>query len=82
MPLTKDIDPVSSSQDLPLELRRSLSTHQIDESTTNAMLSGVIGGPHDDELIYPSHMLRQNLVMPAYPFRAPAHPSCATSSPR
>ncbi|HEY7382833.1 MAG TPA: hypothetical protein VH743_04110 [Beijerinckiaceae bacterium] len=71
MPLTKDIDPVQSGQDLPLELRRTLSTHQIDEPATTAMVSGVIGEPHDDEPICPSYMLRQNLVMPAYPFRAP-----------
>ena len=77
MPLTKDIDPVSSGHDLPLELRRSLSTHQVDESNTTAMVSGIIESPHDDELIYPSYMLRQNLVMPAYPFRAPSHPFCA-----
>jgi hypothetical protein len=76
MPLSKDIDPVPASQDLPLELRRSLSSHQIDESTTTAMVSGVIGSPHDDELICPSYMLWQNLVMPAYPFRAPAQPAC------
>ena len=73
MPLTKDIESVHSSQDLPLELRRALSTHQIDEPTTGAMVSGVIGEPHDDEPICPSYMLQQNLVMPAYPFRSSAY---------
>ncbi|HEX2724474.1 MAG TPA: hypothetical protein VHN20_01500 [Beijerinckiaceae bacterium] len=72
MPLTKDIDPVHSSQDFPHELRRTLSSHQIDEPATTAMVSGVIGEPHDDDPICPSYMLWQNLVMPAYPFRAPA----------
>ena len=75
MPLTKDIDPVASNQDLPLELRRALSTHQIDEPATPAMVSGVIADPHDDEPICPAYMLRQNLLMPAYPFRAPAYVS-------
>ena len=81
MPLTKDIDPVSSNQDLPLELRKSLRPHQSDESTTTAMVSGVIGDPHDDDPICPYYMLQQNLVMPAYPFRTPAQPSCAAQQP-
>ena len=75
MPSTKDLDPIPLNQDLPLELRRSASTHQSEEATATSMVSGIVPASHDEEFICPAYMLQQNLVMPAYPFRAPSDPS-------
>ena len=66
MTATKDIDTLLSSQDLPMELARAISTnHQSDEPRIATMLSGMFVARQDDEVICPL-MLRRNLLVPAH----------------
>jgi hypothetical protein len=65
----KELDDVLLSRDLPLELRRAWTVHRSEDSRPNLMLTGVVDYKERDEVISP-YLLRQNLVVPAYPFRA------------
>jgi hypothetical protein len=74
----KEIDDARFAHDLPLELRRAWTVHRTEASSPDLMLSGIVGEKERDELISP-YLLRQNLVVPAYPFRTacPAlHEAC------
>ena len=66
---TKDFDDVLFTHDLPLELRRGWTVHRTEDRRPNLLLTGVIGPEEQDDVISP-YLLRQNLVVPAYPFRA------------
>ncbi len=70
---TKELDEVLSSQELPLELRRAWTVHRSEEPRPGLMLSGIADNKDQDEVI-PPHLARQNLVVPAYPFRAASLP--------
>ena len=67
---TKERDDGLLSQDLPLELRRAWTVHRSDDHR-GLMLTGVVGNAEQDDVISP-YLLRQNLVIPAFPFRAAA----------
>ena len=73
---TKELDDVLLSHDLPLELRRAWTVHRSEDHRPNLMLTGVVGNEERDDVISP-YLLRQNLVVPAYPFRttSPALPA-------
>jgi hypothetical protein len=43
--------------------------HRSEDHRSNLMLAGVVGYEEQDEVISP-YLLHQNLVVPAYPFRA------------
>jgi hypothetical protein len=66
---TKELDDALRSHDLPPELRRAWTVHRSEDHRSNLMLTGVVGYEEQDEVISP-YLLRQNLVVPAYPFRA------------
>ena len=69
----KEIDDVLLSHDLPLELRRAWTMYRSEDHRPNLMLTGVVAYEEQDELISP-YLLRQNLVVPAYPFRTSSSP--------
>jgi hypothetical protein len=73
---TKERDDGLLRQDLPLELRRAWTVHRSDDHCPGLMLTGVVGNAEQDDVISP-YLLRQNLVIPAFPFRA-ATPQPAT----
>ena len=75
----KELDDARFAHDLPLELRRAWTVHRTDASNPDLMLTGVVGQEEQDEVISP-YLLRQNLVVPAYPFRAASSPFRAASS--
>jgi hypothetical protein len=66
---TKEADDILASRALPLELQRAWTVHRSEHSRADLMLTGVVGEKDGDEVISP-YLLRQNLVLPAYPFRA------------
>jgi len=70
---TKELDDVLLSQDLPLELRRAWTVHRSEDQRPSLMLTGIVDHREQDEVISP-YLLRQNLVVPAYPFRAASWP--------
>jgi hypothetical protein len=75
---TKELDDVRSTHRLPLELRRAWTVHQREDTSFDRMLTGVVDHKEQDEVISP-YLLRQNLVITAYPFRAAAaalHEAC------
>ena len=74
---TKEFDDVLQSHDLPPELRRAWTVHRSEDHCPNLMLTGVVGYKDRDEVISP-YLLRQNLVVPAYPFRATSSAFSAT----
>lgn len=65
---TKVLDDVLSTHDLPLELRRAWTVHRSEDTRSDLVLTGVVGPKEQDDVISP-YLLRQNLVVPAYPFR-------------
>jgi len=65
---SKPTDYDISSHDLPLELRRARAVHRSEDLHPGPMLTGVVPGPEQDEVIS-RYLLRQNLVVPAFPFR-------------
>ena len=65
---TKVMDCDPASHDLPLELRRAWTLHRSEDVHQGQMLTGVVSDKEQDEVISP-YLLRQNLVVPAYPFR-------------
>ncbi len=65
---TKELEDVLLSNELPLELRRGWTVHRSEDPHSNMMLTGVVGYKERDEVISP-YLVRQNLVVPAYPFR-------------
>ncbi len=65
---TKATDPDLSSHDLPMELRRAWTVHRSEDLHQGLMLTGVVADKEQDGVI-PPYLLRQNLVVPAYPFR-------------
>ncbi len=65
---TKVMDSDLSSHDLPLELRRAWTVHRSEDLPRGLMLTGGVGDKEQDGVISP-YLLRQNLVLPAYPFR-------------
>jgi hypothetical protein len=65
---TQAADPDLSSHDLPLELRRAWTVHRSEDSHPGLMLTGIVPEKEQDGVI-PPYLLRQNLVVPAYPFR-------------
>ena len=65
---SKATNPDLSSQDLPLELRRAWTVHRREDLHPGLMLTGIVTEREQDEVISP-YLLRQNLVVPAYPFR-------------
>jgi hypothetical protein len=69
----KPTDHDMSSQDLPLELRRAWTVHRNEDRHPGPMLTGLVDSPEQEEVISP-YLSRQNLVIPAFPFRA-ASPS-------
>ena len=69
MTSSKERDDVRFTHDLPLELRRAWTVHRTETSSPDLMLTGVVEDKEQDEVISP-YLLRQNLVVPAYPFRA------------
>ena len=69
MPSTNELDDVLLTHDLPLELRRAWTVHRSEDLRHQVMLTGVIGNKDQDDVISP-YLVRQNLVVPAYPFRA------------
>jgi hypothetical protein len=74
----KEIDDVRFTHDLPLELRRAWTVHQREDASFDLMFTGVVGQKEQDEVISP-YLLRQNLVIAAYPFRtgsSPLHETC------
>ena len=73
---TKELDEVLLSHDLPLELRRAWTVHRSEGQHPNLMLTGVVN-KEQDEVISP-HLLRENLVVQAYPFRTAATPRRST----
>ena len=74
---TKEFDSVLLSHDLPLELRRAWTVHRGEDRSPNLMLTGVVGNKEQDDVIS-TYLSRQNLVIPAYPFRAASSPLRAT----
>ena len=75
---TKELDDVRLTHDLPLELRRAWTVHRSEDLSFDLMLTGVVGQKERDEVISP-YLLRQNLVVPAFPFRATSsarHETC------
>ena len=70
---TKELDDVLLSHELPLELRRAWTVHRGDDQHSGLTLTGIVDSKEQDEVISP-HLLRQNLVVPAYPFRAASKP--------
>jgi hypothetical protein len=64
----KAMDYELAGHDLPLELRPAWTGHRSEDFHPGLMLTGMIGDTEQDEVI-PHYLLRQNLVMPAYPFR-------------
>ena len=70
---TKELDDVLLSHDLPLELRRAWTVHRGEDRSPNLILTGVVGNKEQDDLIS-TYLLRQNLVVPAYPFRTASSP--------
>ena len=64
---TKNFD-LHLTHDLPLELRRAWTVHRCEDPSPPLMLTGVIGNKEQDDVISTS-LSRQNLVIPAYPFR-------------
>ena len=75
---TKELDDVRFTHDLPLELRRAWTVHRTEDSSFDLMLTGVVGQEERDEVISP-YLVRQNLVVPAFPFRATSSPLHETS---
>jgi hypothetical protein len=73
MTLAREIESGLSSQDLPLELRRLSSAHQSEEPKIDSVLSGVITPRQDDDVICP-YLLRRNLIVHSYPYRAASRP--------
>jgi hypothetical protein len=73
MSSTKEIDEVPSNHELPPELRRAWTVHRIEDLQPGLMLNGVVDSKDKDEVI-PPYLVRQNLVMPAYPYRAASLP--------
>ena len=69
MPSTNELDDVLYTHDLPLELRRAWTVHRSEDLRHQVMLTGVVGNKEQDDVISP-YLVRQNLVVPAYPFRA------------
>lgn len=57
-----------SSHDLPLELRRAWTVHRSEDLHPGPMLTGIVAAKEQDEVISP-YLLRQNLVIAAFPFR-------------
>ena len=64
----KEFNDVLQSQYLPLELRRAWTVHRSQDHRADRMLTGIIDN-EQDEVISP-HLLRQNLLVTACPFRA------------
>ena len=73
MTLAREIESGLSAQDLPPELRRLSSAHQSEEPKIDSVLTGVIADAQDDEVICP-YLLRRNLIVHSYPFRATSRP--------
>jgi hypothetical protein len=73
---TNVVDYDVAGHDLPLELRRARTVHRNEDFHPGLMLAGVVTGKEQDEVI-PSYLMRQNLVVPAYPFRT----TCASARP-
>jgi len=65
---TKPVDYDLSSHDLPLELRRAWTVHRSEDLHPGPMLTGIVTSKEQDEVISP-YLVRQNLVIPAFPFR-------------
>ncbi len=66
MPATLDHDTITSSQDLPMELLRTASSHDRGEDQQVAsMVSGLVASRQQDGVICPL-MLRRNLLVPAH----------------
>jgi hypothetical protein len=74
---TKELEDVLVTHELPLELRRGWTVHRSEDPHATMMLTGVVGYKERDEVISP-YLLRQNLVVPAYPFRATSSALSAT----
>jgi hypothetical protein len=51
-----------------LELRRAWTVHRSEDLHQGMMLTGIVTEKEQDGVISP-YLLRQNLVLPAYPFR-------------
>jgi hypothetical protein len=66
---TKMLDDVLSTHDLPLELRRAWTVHRSEDARSSLMLTGVVVGNEEQDDVISPYLLRQNLVVPAYPFR-------------
>ncbi len=70
----KEIDEALSSHDLPLELRRAWTVHRSEEPKRSRMVCGIVGLHEQDDVISP-YLVRQNLVVPAFPYRAASSPA-------
>lgn len=70
---TKSMDYDLLSHDLPSELRPAGTVHRSEDLQQGLMLTGIVGDKEHDEVI-PHCLLRQNLVVTAYPFRTTRSP--------
>jgi hypothetical protein len=74
MTFAKDIEQALSGDELPLELRRAWTSHPVEDRSAAMILNGTALDRTDKDDLIPSHLARQNLVVPAYPFRAASLP--------
>lgn len=65
MTSTNELDTLSSSHDLPPELKRQSDARQADLSEIAAMVSGIVPNRQQNEVIPPS-LLCRNLVVPGH----------------
>ena len=73
MTSVKEIDEAPSSHELPPELRRGWTAHRMEDPRPGMMLNGIADSNDKDEVIQP-YLARQNLIVPAYPYRAASSP--------
>jgi hypothetical protein len=65
---TEATDADWASRELPIELRRAWTVHRSEDVHHAPMLSGVVPDKDEGSVISP-YLLRQHLVLQAYPFR-------------
>jgi hypothetical protein len=68
MTSAKDVEEALSGHEFTPELRRGCIMHGVEDHPAG-MLHGTVNQTNKDDLI-PPHLARQNLVIPAYPYRA------------